>query len=122
MIIKNTYEYQKGILLNRSEELTRFKDSIFKINDGGKDFVSYNKLNNNKSKAPRFTICEFEESLQNCIDFHDLLTVQSNLLDNGLFIISKSFLSTLTCLIISKATSPSIQCFFSKESWINLFS
>ena len=84
MIIKNTYEYQKGILLNRSEELTRFKDSIFKINDGGKDFVSYNKLNNNKSKAPRFTICEFEESLQNCIDFHDLLTVQSNLLDNGL--------------------------------------
>lgn len=82
MILKNTYEHQKGILVNRSEEFTRFKESLFKFNDVPRDYVSYNKLN--KNKAPKFIICEFEESFQNCIDFHDLLTVQTNLLDKGL--------------------------------------
>ncbi len=83
MILKECYENQKGILVNRMEEFVKFKDVIFKHSED-KDFVSCNNLLSNKNKVPRFTICEFEESLQNCIDFHDLMTVQTNFLDKGL--------------------------------------
>lgn len=34
---------------------------------------------------PRYILAEFDGSLQNCINFHDLVTCQTNILNNGIY-------------------------------------
>lgn len=81
--LKSIYESQKEFILNRHEEVYMFRESL--LNPIYKDdFVEYLRFKNNNSSVPKYIISEFDSTMQNCINFKDIIQCQINILDNGL--------------------------------------
>jgi hypothetical protein len=81
--LKIIYENQKEFILNRHEDVFMFREALLEpmYKD---DYVEYPRHKHNQSFIPKFIISEFDSTMQNCINFKDIIQCQINILDSGL--------------------------------------